>query len=458
MRRWLLNTALSLVIGGAFLWLAVRDWSWSDILESLEPLDPGRVWLSAELEAPQSDAVEVSLLRDGQLLVRPRLPASPAGRVTVPLALPEGTDPTGWWTLEAPAGAGVTGWSLDFRPPEERARRTRPADPLVFAAAPARDGRLGPVRVTGVDWIWLIPYLLVFVVVHLSRVVRWGVLLRPLARLSFPRLMAVASVGFMAIILLPLRLGEFVRPYLVTEDGASFSGALGTCFVERVLDGLMVTGLLFLSVFLVKLSGVEVPAGIYLAGYVALAVFAGSMTVLVLARWKREATLAILHRLAAPISRGLADKGTALVRSFLDGLNALPDARLVAAIIGLTFLYWGINIVGFWSLFQAVGLTAPDGTDLDLLAAATFMPILAIGIIIPAGPGFAGNFEAAGRLGLSVFVVTEVLLTRGAVYILLLHALQFFLQVGVGFVFLLSGRISFSRAVADSARAARELE
>jgi len=26
MRRWIVNTALSLVIGGGFLWFAVRDW------------------------------------------------------------------------------------------------------------------------------------------------------------------------------------------------------------------------------------------------------------------------------------------------------------------------------------------------------------------------------------------------------------------------------------------------
>ena len=458
MKRWLGRMLVSLGIGGGLLWIAVRDWDWHDIVESLRPLDPTRVWLRVELEAPAEPETRLALLRNGSLVTRPRMPDGASGPTWLPLTLPGIDDPAGWWTLEAPSGALVTGWSLDFRSPEDQARRGRAADPLVFAAAAGPDGRPGPARVTGIAWIWLVPYLLVFLVVHMSRVLRWGVLLRPLAQLGFMRLLAVGSVGFMAIILLPLRLGEFVRPYLVTEDGASFTGALGTCVVERVLDGLVVTGLLFGAIALTSLAGVDVPAAVYLAGYAALVVFAGTLTVLVLARWKRDLTLGLLERLGAIFSRSLAEKGTALIRSFLDGLNALPDARLVAAIIGYTMLYWGINIVGFWALFQAVGLTDPSGADLGLLAAATFMPILAIGIIIPAGPGFAGNFEAAARLGLSVYVADTMLLTRGAAFILLLHALQFFLQVGAGFVFLLSGRISLRRAVADSARAARDLE
>ena len=457
MKRWLARAAASLLIGGALLWVAVRDWAWTDIVESLTRLDAGRVWLRLELDGAAPADARAVLRQAGRMVAQPEVPAGATGRNWLPLELADVGDPTGWWTLEASPGLGVATWSLDFRAPEEQALRARVADPLVFAAQAAQGGAAGRVRVTGIRWLWLLPYVLVFVVVHVSRTLRWGLLLRPLVRLRFMRLMAVSSVGFMAIILLPLRLGEFVRPYLTTEDGATFTGALGTCFVERVLDGLLVTGLLFAAVSLTSLSGIEVPAAVYVAGTISLAVFAGTLTVLVLARWKREQTLGVLGRLAAVFSRRLAEQGTALVRSFLDGLNALPDARLVAAIIGYTLLYWGINVVGFWSLFQAVGLTAPDGTDLPLIAAATFMPILAIGIIIPAGPGFAGNFEAAARLGLSIYVAESMLLTRGAAFILLLHALQIFLQVGTGFVFLLSGRISLRRALAESTRAAQDL-
>src|SRR5207253_2724566 len=61
-------------------------------------------------------------------------------------------------------------------------------------------------------------YLLTMVVTHLFRTLRWEYLLRALGTsLPFKRLLPISSVGFMAILALPVRLGEFVRPYLVAR-------------------------------------------------------------------------------------------------------------------------------------------------------------------------------------------------------------------------------------------------
>ena len=47
-------------------------------------------------------------------------------------------------------------------------------------------------------------YFLILVVVHFIRVIRWGILLKPLGHVEFGRLFSVASVGIMALILLIL--------------------------------------------------------------------------------------------------------------------------------------------------------------------------------------------------------------------------------------------------------------
>jgi hypothetical protein len=56
-------------------------------------------------------------------------------------------------------------------------------------------------------------YFGLMLVQHLCRSLRWNYLLAPLGiRVPPGPLLAISSVGFMAILALPLRLGEFVRP------------------------------------------------------------------------------------------------------------------------------------------------------------------------------------------------------------------------------------------------------
>ena len=450
MSRWFRNTVISLLIGGGFLWLAVRDWHWADIEDSFRPLPPSAAWLSLEADGPVPEGVQATVERDGAVIQEVTLRPSRGGLQTHPLdpaRLTGGVE--GWWTLRTEPAVALKAWSVDFRSPEARAARDRPGDPWVFAASPG-----ARVRVRSIAWLWVLPYLLAFGVIHLARILRFGVLLRPLARLSLWRLTLISSVGYMAIIVLPLRLGEFVRPYLVTEDGVSFSGALGACVVERVLDGLAVCGLLFGAVALAAASGASIPPSIYVAGGLALTLFLSTLVVLLLSWWKRDLTLRVLRAIGEPISKGLTDKALALVDGFLDGVASLPNRRLVAAIFGLTALYWSANIAGHWFLLQAAGVVGPTGADLGLIEAAAIMAILAIGIILPAGPGFAGNFEAAARLGMTPFVTAEVLLTRGAAWTLLIHSITLLLQAGIGLAFLATGQVSFRRAVSGSQRQA----
>ena len=65
-------------------------------------------------------------------------------------------------------------------------------------------------------------------------------------------LLAISSVGFMAILALPARLGEFVRPGLLRKRGISASAALGTVAVERIVDGLLVSLFVFVAFFALR--------------------------------------------------------------------------------------------------------------------------------------------------------------------------------------------------------------
>jgi uncharacterized membrane protein YbhN (UPF0104 family) len=59
---------------------------------------------------------------------------------------------------------------------------------------------------------FLLPVAAVFVLTQIIRSVRWGVLLSPIKAINQRILFPITSVGFMAIIVAPMRLGEIVRP------------------------------------------------------------------------------------------------------------------------------------------------------------------------------------------------------------------------------------------------------
>src|SRR5207253_4059535 len=57
------------------------------------------------------------------------------------------------------------------------------------------------------------------------------------------------AIGFMANNLLPVRAGEFARAYVAQQHlPVRFSTALASVGVERVLDGLLLVGLMMLAI------------------------------------------------------------------------------------------------------------------------------------------------------------------------------------------------------------------
>src|SRR5262245_690236 len=67
------------------------------------------------------------------------------------------------------------------------------------------------------DRRWLLPALAISLLLQVFRAWRWQLELRPLERVPLTTLWVVTSVAYMAINLLPARLGEVVRPWLLSR-------------------------------------------------------------------------------------------------------------------------------------------------------------------------------------------------------------------------------------------------
>jgi len=307
--------------------------------------------------------------------------------------------------------------------------------------------------------VWaLVLYALTIVPVHIFRAWRWKYLLRPIGvSLPFKRLMIISTVGFMAVLALPFRLGEFARPYYVAREGQSrMSAVLGTVAVERIVDGLVIAVLLF-STYLFSLAPgahayppmLAVSAWAALFGFLGLTIFLGCAL-----RWT-DATirLALAVTFLRRISPKNADKLAERLRALIQGFKALSSAGDMLPFLLQTALYWGANGLGMWILARLMNLPIPIH---GAFAAMAFTGVL---ITLPNAPGLVGQFHAGIVLALAAYLPESILTSVGGAYAITLHGIQFVWYVGLGFLAMLfvgESAGSFRSLVTESKRAAEQ--
>lgn len=291
-------------------------------------------------------------------------------------------------------------------------------------------------------WV-LLPVVPMLVAVHFVKIWRWKLLLAPLQRFSFWEVNKVGSVGFMAVILFPLRLGEFVRPYLIAAGGRlTMSEAMATIVVERVFDGVFTSFFLFIGLQFIPRGTGSAGAMLTVGTYIAMAVFFGASLVLLLTYFWREWVFRVLGATLGRISAKLNKAICAILDAFFMGLTTLKHPRYFPGFVLLTLAYWAINGTMITLLARGFGI------DVTIFAGYILMCTLVIGIMIPGPPGQAGNFEAAIVIPLAIFAPLSG--SANGAFALGLHLLFFIQPVLFGLYFVLSGKVTFRRLVAST--------
>jgi uncharacterized protein (TIRG00374 family) len=301
-------------------------------------------------------------------------------------------------------------------------------------------------------------YLVTLAVTHVFRAWRWEFLLRPVGvSLPFKRIFLISSAGFMAILALPVRLGEFVRPYFVTrERGGSMTAALGTVAVERIVDGLLISILFFISYL--SSAGQTFPRELRVGAWLSLVGFVTLTTFLALARVWTEQTIEFALRvsLLRYVAPKLADRLRDKLRTLISGFSVLADHRNFGIFLLQSVVYWGVNGFGMWLLARQMGLPISVG------AAFTTMAVTGIVLTLPNPPGSIGQFELAIKLGLAAYLPQAVVNAGGLAYGVALHGIQTIWYIGVGLLSLPAlsppgAHASLADAVRDSNRAAEDV-
>lgn len=296
-----------------------------------------------------------------------------------------------------------------------------------------------------VDPQLLLVYVLVLLCMHFVRATRWRFLVAP-AKPDVPFWQGVLInwVGFFAIFVLPLRIGELARPAVSKMRlGIPLSVGFGTVALERVFDGLLTSLCVVWGLALLPQLHTDDPIARSLPyyGYVAVGAFTAAFCGLVLFLWQREIAKKLVRWTFGLLSKSLADRLSEKVMGIADGIRSIATPRLAFGFVSESLVYWGLNATGMWILARACGL------DIGFGHAVALMGILAIGVLLPAGPGMFGNFQLAVLTGLRIYLAESIVDSAGSVYVFLLYSSQALLLCVAGVVPLYLMRLRFSDLV-----------
>jgi len=254
------------------------------------------------------------------------------------------------------------------------------------------------VALRGAHWGYLLAAVAVATSGFLFRAARWKVLLHPIRPdVPFRSRYAAVNIGFAMNNLLPARVGEFARAWSIAKmERIPISGAIGSLVVERFLDLVAVFAL-----FALALLHPSFPDGVMVGGQSVsslatwVLLLAGTvLSVLLLLVYLPGVFLQGVRVVAAPLPGGSGDVLTRVLGSFLQGIASLRSPVLLAKGLLWSLAFWAWNGVSFLLAFRAFGI------EEGYFAALFVQAVIAIGVAVPAAPGFFGTFHAAAVVGL----------------------------------------------------------
>lgn len=295
--------------------------------------------------------------------------------------------------------------------------------------------------------LWLIPSLFFFYWSMYLRAVRWGLLFRPRYQIPGRRLFRPLMICFAFNSILPGRLGEIVRAYLVGKtEKTGMASALATVVSERIFDS--VTLLTSLGIALALLSPLDLDVsvefwnieidGSMLGPLIRAIVALCAVTVVGAVFFMVPAGPPFMVRMARRVP-GIPERWRTRIIDLIEGLargfESVRDPRTLLGIVAYSIVLWGLIAVSNLMLAYGFNLT------MSYVEAVAIMALIAVFIVIPAAPGYWGLYEAGALFSLAVLGIEENQ-SIGAAYAIVMHLVQFVPIVLIGLVFAAQAQVS----------------
>lgn len=238
------------------------------------------------------------------------------------------------------------------------------------------------------DYRYLFPVVVIYTTALGLRSKAWQTLLKEGA--SFNQVFLTLNAGYLLNNILPLRLGELGRAFLLGRRGLGFWRVFTTIIIERAFDMAIVAGMVLGTLPIVWGSA----RGQQVAFVVMLIVLVGLLTLHLLARNQARA-LAWFDGLGARWPR-LVSLGRQRIQAFFSGLTALNNLNRFLRVLGWMLLNWFLAVLAQFLLLRAFVPSA------DFVWAIFGQGVVALGVALPSSPAYVGVLEAAWVSALSL--------------------------------------------------------
>jgi len=260
-------------------------------------------------------------------------------------------------------------------------------------------------EVRAANYWWLLPGVAVYFLAVGARAWRWHYLLRPLKVVPTKKMFPIVAIGYMGNNIYPARAGEVLRAVVLKrKEGVAISASLATIIVERIFDGVVMLGFVFINLGeLARLTG---GAGMALGlsiQQIALwgsVIFFGALLVFLLAAMfptVSEGALAWIaaHLVPARIRARVLELGG----RFLGGLESLRSPLEILMVFLTSVVIWLLETGKYWFVMQAFDF------QVSFFALMLMNGVVNLATTIPSAPGYIGTFDAPGIAVLQAYGV-----------------------------------------------------
>jgi glycosyltransferase 2 family protein len=300
----------------------------------------------------------------------------------------------------------------------------------------------------GGDYRLIGPAMVLWLIGYCMRTLRWRALLAGSKVGPIVGLFGVLMVGFATNNLLPARLGELARAYLLRRrTGLRKTFVLASIFLERIFDGLALVAVLLVLSTLIELPGWGREVELF-----ATALFVGVTLGVVILLYRDDLVAQLVAYLARPLPARLGTFAVSAFGAFVSGLGSMRRVDVVASSSVLSLAVWGIEWAAYVTVASAFNLGL---TPVQLAAACAFLLVVVnLGIMLPAAPGYVGTFQFFAVSALSVWGVPREPALAVAI---VAHLTQYVLVTAIGLVFFSREHLSL-RTVGSVSRASDDGE
>jgi uncharacterized protein (TIRG00374 family) len=273
---------------------------------------------------------------------------------------------------------------------------------------------------------------------YFLRSVRWHYLLIAEKRISLSSLYPATIIGYMANNLLPARLGEFVRAFVLAQrEGLQTPSVFASLVIDRLFDGCTVMVILVVTLFTMHLpEGMsEAENMLRTGGSVTFMLYLGVLAFLFLLKYQTMRTLAWTKIVLNPFPARFSERIIPLLGSFIAGIRMSSRGGHIAAVLLSSALIWVFCVIPVDLVLRGFGIHLPITASMFILV------LLVFAVMVPASPGFVGTYHYACYRGLSAYGIAE---STAVSIALVMHGIAFFPVIVAGFYYLWKNKISLN--------------